>query len=130
MPPRKPSSQPTEAELEILHILWAKGSATVRDVFDAMNERKATGYTTALKLMQIMFEKGLVIRDESERTHKYAAAVTRNDTQASIVESVIDKAFGGSAHALVMSALGSGKTTDDELAKIQALIEAARRQPK
>jgi len=130
MSPRKSTEQPTEGELEILQILWDAGSATVREVCEVINERRAMGYTTALKLMQIMFEKGMVIRDESNRTHRYAAAVSKAETRAGIVGNMIDKAFGGSAHDLVVSALGSASTSDAELRRIQELIAEARKKLK
>jgi len=103
------SRLPTTAELEILSVLWDRGPSTVRDVQDALNTRKAIGYTTALKLLQIMFEKGLVIRDDSERTHVYAAALEREPMQSALVQDLAERAFGGSASALVLGAL-SGKS--------------------
>jgi len=121
--------KPTDAELEILQVLWAAGPSSVRFVNDQLNEnrreehREATGYTTTLKFMQIMAEKGLVTRDTSSRTHIYAAAVKEEDTQRQLLEKFVDSAFRGSAMKLVMQALGSHKASSKELDEIKALIE-------
>ena len=99
--------KPTEGELEILNILWEKGSGTVREVFDVLTQSKESGYTTTLKLMQIMHEKGLLDRDDSSRSHIYKAAVNREQTQGQIVKRMIDTVFNGSPMNLVMQALGN-----------------------
>ena len=104
-PPR-----PTDAELAILRVLWARGPSTVRQVLDTLAEESGTGYTTVLKLLQIMTEKGLVARDESDRTHVYEARYGEADTQRQLVDDLLDRAFGGSAMQLVMSALSSRRT--------------------
>lgn len=115
--------KPTESELEILNILWKEGPSSVRLVNEKMNEHKEVGYTTTLKLMQIMAQKGLVDRDESSRTHIYTARVKAEDIQGELLDNLLDTAFGGSASRLVLSALGSGKTSAKELEEIKALIE-------
>jgi len=115
-------ARPTDAELAILHVLWDRGPSTVRQVFEALADVRETGYTTTLKLMQIMAEKGLVRRDESARTHVYAASVTRDKTQKHLVRDLLDRAFGGSAAALVMQALSTQPTSAEELKDIERLI--------
>jgi BlaI family penicillinase repressor len=117
--PQKPL--PTDAELAILNVLWRRGPSTVRDVFDG------TGYTTVLKLLQIMMQKGLVKRDESQRSHVYRAAANEEQTQKRLVGELLDKAFGGSAPALVMRALAVGPASRDDLAAIRALLDEADR---
>jgi BlaI family penicillinase repressor len=114
--------KPTESELEILQILWAKGLATVREVHEELSKTKEAGYTTTLKLMQIMHEKGLVKRDDSMRTHVYQAAVNKEKTQKHLLGKMIDSLFGGSTSQLVISALGEHKTSPEELEKIQELL--------
>ena len=123
--PRRP--RPTEAELAILGVLWSRGPSTVRQVNDALSASRETGYTTTLKLMQIMAEKGLVTRDESDRTHVYTARGSQGETQRALVSDLVDRAFGGSAAALVLQALQSGETTPQELAEIERLIDDYRR---
>ena len=114
---------PTDRELEILRVLWDAGPSTVRQVNDILGRRRPTGYTTALKLMQIMFEKGLLDRDESERTHVYRATVARANTERRLVSQLLDAAFAGSAEALVMRALSARKVSAEELAKIRRLLD-------
>jgi predicted transcriptional regulator len=114
-------SRPTDAELAILGVLWDRGPSTVRQVHDALSARE-TGYTTTLKLMQIMAEKGLVVRDESARTHVYDTRVDRDETQRQLVSDLVDRAFGGSAAALVMQALSAHPASVEEIAEIQRLI--------
>lgn len=122
----KSRPRPTDAELAILRVLWAQGPSTVRQVHDALAEARDTGYTTTLKLMQIMAEKGLVTRDESERTHVYAARASQGSTQRQLVSDLVDRAFGGSAAALVLQALSVHPASAEELQEIQALIEQYR----
>jgi len=119
--------RPTDAELAILRVLWDEGPTTVRRVHEAMAGDRETGYTTTLKLMQIMAEKGLVTRDESSRTHVYAARVSRDRTQRQLVNDLIDRAFGGSAAALVLQALSAQPTSERELGDIRRLIDDYRR---
>ena len=120
----KPSSpRPTDGELEILRILWERGASTVRDVYEVMDARHPTGYTTVLKLLQIMMEKGLVARDERQRAHVYQARIPREDTERQLVGDLLDRAFAGSASNLVMRALSSKRTSPVELAKIRKLLD-------
>ena len=114
--------KPTESELEILQILWKKGNASVREVHEELLQTKEAGYTTTLKLMQIMHEKGLVKRDDSMRTHVYQAAVNKERTQKHLLGKMIDSLFGGSPTQLVIQALGEHKASPEELEKIQALL--------
>src|SRR4051794_5541241 len=111
--------RPTDTELEILRVLWTDGPSTVRHVHEALATTRTTGYTTTLKLMQIMAEKGLVTRDESARTHVYAAEWSQRQTQRQLVADLMRRAFGGSASALVMQALSAQPTSADELGEIQ-----------
>jgi len=122
------SIRPTESELEILQILWAKGLATVREVHEGLASSKDVGYTTTLKLMQIMNEKGLVKRDDSMRTHVYQAAVNKEKTQKHLLSKMIDSLFGGSTTQLVIQALGEHKATPDEIEKIQAILNDLKKQ--
>jgi BlaI family transcriptional regulator, penicillinase repressor len=114
--------RPTDAELAILRVLWERGPSTVRQVHEVLSDARETGYTTTLKLMQIMADKGLVTRDESARTHVYAAAVNEEHTQEQLVKDLVDRAFGGSAAALVMRALDAEGTSAEELREIRKLI--------
>ncbi len=115
--------KPTDAELQILHVLWELGPSTVRTVNDRLNTQREVGYTTTLKIMQIMHaEKGLLNRQEDGRTHIYAAAVTREETQASLLQQFVDNTFRGSAMQLVMQALGNHDASTAELDEIKALI--------
>ena len=114
--------KPTESELEILQIIWDKGLATVREVHEELAKTKDVGYTTTLKLMQIMHDKGLVKRDESMRTHVYQAAVNKERTQKHLLTKMIDTLFGGSSTQLVLQALGEHKASPEELEQIQTLL--------
>jgi BlaI family transcriptional regulator, penicillinase repressor len=122
--------KPTESELEILQILWQNGTATVRDVHEELAKTKDVGYTTTLKLMQIMHDKGLVKRDETMRTHIYQAAVNKERTQKHLLDKMIDSLFGGSSTQLVLQALGSGeqKVSAEELQQIQMLLDNLKKQ--
>lgn len=117
------SKKPTEAELEILQILWAQGPSTVRSVNDALNTQRKVGYTTTLKLMQIMTEKGFVQRNESGRSHIYETIISESATQKSLLSRFLDKTFKGSALKLVMQALGNHQTTQEELQQIRDLLD-------
>lgn len=119
-------SRPTDSELAILRILWERGPSTVRDVHEAMASRQ-TGYTSTLKLMQIMAEKGLVTRDDSARTHVYRARFKREEAQRALVSDLVQIAFGGSAAALAMHAISAHPATADELREIQELIAKHRK---
>ncbi|HIJ64376.1 MAG TPA: BlaI/MecI/CopY family transcriptional regulator [Candidatus Hydrogenedentes bacterium] len=117
--------QPTDGELAILSVLWKRGPSTVRQVRDALDRARPTGYTTVLKLMQIMHEKGLLTRDESQRSHVYEPALAQEQTQGQLVRDLLDKAFGGSAHKLVMHALSVKHASAAELAEIRRLLDNA-----
>ena len=123
--------QPTPAELAILRILWRRGRCTVRDVLDDLNALRPptdpAGYTTVLKLMQIMADKGLVRRDESQRTHLYEPAAGEDQTQRRIVSELLDRVFNGSARKLVLHALSAQKATPAEIAEIRALLDEMER---
>lgn len=119
-----PRRKPTDAELAILHVLWVRGPSTVREVAAALGRDGA--YTTILKLLQIMADKRLVRRDESSRTHVYAAAFTEHQTQRQLVSDLLDRAFGGSASKLVLHALEARKATPEELAEIRRLLDERR----
>ena len=118
MPPR-----PTDAELGILRILWQRGPSTVRQVHDVLGRERPSAYTTALKLLQIMAEKGLVSRDERERTHVYHASVSEEQTQRQLVRDLLDRAFGGSSSKLVMQALAARRASSEELSEIRRLLD-------
>ena len=117
------ANKPTEAELAILNVLWERGPATVRQVQEALEASRGTGYTTILKLMQIMLEKGLVKRDDSSHAHVYRAAYSRGKAQKQLLGQLLDQVFDGSAQQLVMQALSTQKSTPEELAEIKKLIE-------
>jgi predicted transcriptional regulator len=126
---RNPTApRPTDGELAILRILWERGPSTVRQVHEVLStrDRPMTAYTTALKLLQIMTEKGLVRRDESDRTHVYHSRLSEEQTQRQLVRDLLDRAFGGSSSKLVMQALNAKRATPEELAEIRKLIEARR----
>lgn len=116
--------RPTEAELAILSILWQKGPSTVRDVHEVLSRKEHTGYTTALKLLQVMHGKGLVDRDDTQRAHVYRPAMSKDFTQKQFVTDLVERVFDGSPSQLVLHALGdTGKASATELAKIRELIE-------
>jgi predicted transcriptional regulator len=124
---RPARNRPTDGELEILRVLWDRSPATVRDVHGRLSaHRRELGYTSVLKLMQIMTEKGLLARDDRQRTHVYRAAAPREQTQRHLVADLLDRAFGGSARALVLQALAARKATPEELAEIRDVIERFR----
>ncbi len=120
--------KPTEGELEILQVLWKKGAATVREVHEVILKTKDAGYTTTLKLMQIMFEKGLVTRDDSAKTHIYQANVSKEKTQSQFVGRMITNLFGGSSSQLVMKALGNQTPTKEEIDEIQQYLDNLKNQ--
>lgn len=119
---------PTNAELELLRLLWQRGPQTVRDIFTTVQRQKDVGYTTVLKTLQVMQEKGLVTRDESERSHVYAAAVPETAVKTRLVSDLMDRAFDGSAAGLVMQALSATRATPDELRKIRELLDGIKRE--
>jgi BlaI family penicillinase repressor len=117
-PPR-----PTDAELAILRILWSRGASTVRQVHESLSRERPAAYTTALKMLQIMMEKGLVRRDDTDRTHVYQPRLTEEQTQRQLVRDLLDRAFGGSSSKLVLQALSARRATPEELGEIRRLIE-------
>jgi BlaI family penicillinase repressor len=120
---RRKTARPTDRELTILRILWDNGPSTVRQVNEAMNQDENTGYTTTLKLMQVMAEKGLVLRDDSQFKHVYRPALTEEKAQKQLVGELIEKAFSGSAEKLVMRALSAKKVSAKELASIKKILD-------
>lgn len=118
--------RPTEAELELLQILWRKQPATVREIHDALNDAKPSGYTTVLKLLQIMTAKGLVVRDEAARAHVYRAAFTQDAVQSRLLRDLSNRLFAGSAAQLALHALSMEPASDNELSEIRALLERKR----
>src|SRR6186997_1083753 len=122
----RPAPRPTDAELAILRILWERGPSTVRQVHDILGQERTAAYTTALKLLQIMTEKGLVERDEPDRTHIYRARLSEETTQRQLVRDLVDRAFGGSSTKLVMQALATKRASADELRDIRKAIDGAR----
>ncbi len=121
--PRKELPRPTDAELEILTVLWSRGPSTVREVHETITRRRPAQYTTILKLLQIMDEKGLVKRDERQRAHVYEPAQPREWTQRQLAGDLLDRAFEGSARSLVLGALGARKTSRKELAELRQLLD-------
>ena len=119
---RPRSTKPTDAELSILKVLWQKGPSTVRDVQESLNVARRTGYTTALKLLQIMTEKGLVLRDETSRAHVYRPSASESETQQQIVGDLLDRVFGGSAAKLVLHSLSSQQATPQDIQQIREML--------
>ena len=115
--------RPTESELELLRILWEKGPATVREIYEALNLQRPSGYTTVLKMLQIMTAKGLVVRDEANRAHVYRAAISQDETQNEILKDLSVRLFSGSAAQLALHALAMEPASADELEAIRALID-------
>jgi predicted transcriptional regulator len=122
------SPRPTDAELSILRVLWKCGPSTVRQVHDELSRTQSTGYTTVLKFLQIMIEKGLVTRDESRRTHVYQARRAEDQTQRQLVRDLLDRAFSGSARKLILQALSVKKASPEELAEIRGLLDQLERE--
>jgi predicted transcriptional regulator len=116
-------TKPTDAELAVLRVLWQHGPRTVREVWEQLNPEQGTGYTTVLKIMQIMFDKGLLARDETARSHVYRAAQSQEKTQREVVGHLLERVFSGSAPKLVMQALAAKKATRAELAEIRKLLD-------
>lgn len=120
--------RPTDAELEILTVLWSTGPATVRQVYEVISRRREAQYSTTLKFMQIMADKGLLLRDEQQRAHVYQAARPREWTQQQLAGHLLDRAFSGSAKALLIGALSAKKTTPTELAELRKLLDEYSRE--
>ena len=126
--PKLSLPRPTDTELEILRALWQRGPSTVREVQETLGEARPTGYTTVLKMLQIMTEKGLVQRDESQRAHVYEARLAQEQTQQQMVGDLLERVFGGSATSLVMQALATKKKTSaEELSQIRQIIDEFER---
>ena len=125
---KTPIPKPTESELEILQVLWQHGPSTVRFTNDQLNQRREVGYTTTLKLLQLMLDKGLVLREDDSKTHVYRAALREEETQGLLLDRFVDSAFGGSAMKMVMQALGNHPTSADELAQIRSLLNQIEEQ--
>src|SRR5258706_781223 len=123
-------AKPTEAELSILSVLWRRGPSTVREIWEQLNPAQQTGYTTVLKTMQIMFDKGLLKRDEAERSHVYSASLTEEQTQQQVLGHLLERVFSGSARKLVMQALAVKKATPAELAEIRKVLDGLEGGPK
>jgi predicted transcriptional regulator len=121
--PIKPTPRPTDAELAILNVLWERGPSTVREVHDALSSSQETGYTTVLKLLQIMTDKRLVVRDETQRAHVYSSSESEQRTQRKLIGDLMERAFGGSPSKLVMQALSASKASADELTAIRQMID-------
>ncbi len=115
--------RPTNAEFAILQVLWDRGPSTVRQVQEELSKSRSTGYTTALKLLQIMAEKSLVVRDESQRSHVYRARFSRQQVQRRMVGDLLERAFNGSAYTLVMQALSTKRASAEEITRIRELLE-------
>ena len=124
---RRELPKPTNAELEILTVLWSIGSATVREVYEAISRRRSAQYSTTLKFMQIMANKGLLRRDEKQRAHVYQAVKTREWTQRQLASDLLERAFGGSPKALLIGALSARKATNEELAELRKLLDEYKR---
>jgi predicted transcriptional regulator len=120
-----PPPRPTDAELDILRVLWERGPATVREVQEDLERRRPAGYTTVLKQLQIMTEKGLVERDESGRAHVYRASLAREATETQLVGDLLERAFGGSASRLVLRALATTPASRAEIERIRRMLESA-----
>lgn len=120
---KSPPPKPTESELEILQVLWQHGPSTVRFVNDDLSKHREIGYTTTLKLLQLMLDKGLVLRDDATKTHVYRAAVRQEETQGLLLDRFVEATFGGSALKLVMQALGNRSTSREELDQIRTLLD-------
>lgn len=127
---QKKHPQPTEGELAILRVLWRRGPSTVREVHSALSEHQTTGYTTTLKLMQIMAEKGLVARDDSHFSHVYSPILQEEEAQRQCVKQLLQRVFDGSAAKLVMQALATKKASPEELAEIRKLLDSLERRKK
>ncbi len=120
---RKSSSQPTQVEMQILGVLWQRGPSSVREVHNALEGERGTGYSTTLKMMQIMTDKGLLIKDESQRPQVYRPALTQEEAQTRVVDDVIQRVFGGAADKLILRAIRSREISAKEVAQIQELLK-------
>ena len=121
--PRRPSSKPTEVELQILGVLWARGPSTVREVHNALEDDRDTGYSTTLKMMQIMTEKGLLLKDDSQRPQVYRPAISQEQAQMQFVDDLIQRVFGGAADKLILRAINSRHVSPKDLEQIRKLLK-------
>jgi predicted transcriptional regulator len=119
---RRPATRPTDAEIDILRVLWSRGPSTVRQVHDVLSANRDFAYTTTLKLLQLMTEKGVAVREEEGRVHLYRAAVAQEETQRHLVRDLLDRAFGGSPTQLVMQALSARPASAEDLVEIRRLL--------
>jgi predicted transcriptional regulator len=124
--PRRRSTTPTEGELEILAVLWEHGPATVRRMYNILKDRRGTGYSTTLRMVQVMTEKGLILKDDSVRPQLYTAAAPREQTQLRLVDHLIQSGFGGSAMSLVLRAAAARRITSEDLSQIKRMVEKAK----
>ena len=121
--PRKPSTQPTDVELAILQVIWERGPSTVREIHEALEPERQVGYSTTLKMIQVMHAKGLLKRDDSVRPQQYRAVTSRARTQKRMIDNLVEKAFGGAASQMLVQALSTKRLDPDELARIKEVIE-------
>ena len=128
MPPQTPT--PTPAELAILRVLWQRGPSTVREIHDALKDERATGLSTTLKFVQLMTEKGLVLKEDSGRPQVFRSSQSQERTQTRLLDELIQRAFGGSASNLVLRAVAARRISPKELAEIKKLIESSRKEHK
>jgi len=124
--PRPASSTPTEGELEILQVLWRRGPSTVRQIYNTLKDRRGTGYSTTLKMVQVMADKGLLIRDDSVRPQVFSPAQSQEQTQLELVDHLIQRGFAGSAMSMVLRAAAAERITPEELSQIRRLIEKTK----
>jgi len=124
--PRRRSTTPTEGELEILNVLWEHGPTTVRHIYNILKDRRGTGYSTTLRMVQVMTEKGLLLKDDSVRPQAYTAAAPREQTQLELVDHLIQSGFGGSAMSLILRAAAARRITPADLAEIKRMVEKAK----
>jgi len=124
--PRPASSTPTEGELEILQVLWRRGPSTVRQIYNVLKDRRGTGYSTTLKMVQVMADKGLLIRDDSVRPQVFSPAQSQEQTQLELVDHLIQRGFAGSAMSMVLRAAAAERITPEELSQIRRLIEKTK----
>ena len=127
---RRPTPRPTDAELAILRVLWERGPSTVRQVHDVLSANREFAYTTTLKLLQLMTEKGVAVREEDGRVHLYRAAVAQEETQRHLIRDLVDRAFGGSPSRLVMQALAATPASTEELREIRRLLKEHEEKPR
>lgn len=121
--PRKPSTHPTDVELAILQVIWDRGPSTVREVHEALEAERQVGYSTTLKMIQVMHAKGLLKRDDTVRPQRYRAVTSRSRTQRRMIDNLVEKAFGGAASQMLVQALSTKRLEADELAELKEVIE-------